>query len=215
MARSSASVSVVLVAVLGLTACTQAPEPPRPTSTAPVVQLGAPGESNRTLAPDEQLEVPLVEHTEADVAFVRDMLHHHAQAIEMVGFVEDRTDDADIRLLTERMRISQEDEIELFETWLRDRGEPVRDTGHSHRADMPGMLTDAEMAALEAASGAAFDRLFLESMIRHHDGALVMVAELYAAEGGQEPDLGALARHIDSDQRIEIARMAQLLAERS
>jgi uncharacterized protein (DUF305 family) len=181
-----------------------------------VVQLGAPGEDNRTMSPDEQLETTSTPHTETDVAFVREMLHHHAQALVMTGFVAERASSDGIRLLAERMQVSQHDEMGQLETWLQQRGEPVRDPDAPHaHALMPGMLTEDELAALEAAEGEAFDELFLRSMIRHHEGALVMIAELYGSPSGAEPDLAQLAGHFDSDQRIEIARMSSMLAELS
>ncbi|NLP85079.1 DUF305 domain-containing protein [Microbacterium sp. CFH 90308] len=208
--------SVVLVAALALAGCTATEQPPRPTSTAPVVQLGAPGEDNRTMSPEEQLEITSAPHTDTDVAFVRDMLHHHAQALVMTGFVDERASSDGIRLLAERMQVSQQDEMGQLESWLQQRGEPVRDPDapHAHTL-MPGMLTEDELAALEAAEGEAFDALFLQSMIRHHEGALVMIAELYGSVDGAEPDLAQLAGHFDSDQRIEIARMSSMLAELS
>ena len=199
------------VLTLGLAACTAEPDPPAPVSTVPVIQPGAPGEPNRTLSPEEAAALPTgPPHIEADVIFVRDMLHHHAQALVMTGYVPDRTQNQDVRLLAERMEISQEDEMDLLERWLQDRGEPVRDpdAAHGGHADMPGLLTDAELAQLEAAKGDEFDRLFLEFMIRHHQGAIQMVADLYAEDGGQEIELGLFARHVESDQAIEISRMA-------
>ena len=210
-----ARLSVVLVVALTLAACTATEEPRRPTSTAPVVQLGAPGEDNRTMSPDEQLAVTASPHSETDVAFVRDMLHHHAQALVMTGYVDERTSNSGIRLLAERMRISQEDEMGQLETWLQRRGEPVRDpdAAHDTHALMPGMLTDEELATLEAAEGEPFDELFLRSMIRHHEGALLMIADLYASPDGAEQELGQLAGHFDSDQRIEIARMSSMLTD--
>ena len=75
------------------------------------------------------------------------------------------------------------------------------------------MLTEPELKRLAAARGVAFDRLFLKSMIRHHEGALTMVAELYAADGGAESEIGAFARHVEADQQIEIGRMRETLAE--
>jgi uncharacterized protein (DUF305 family) len=105
-------------------------------------------------------------------------------------------------------------------SWLEARGEPApelhRPHGHAHGTGqrlMPGMLTEAEMRQLGRARGRAFERLFLRFMIRHHQGAVQMVNELYAADGGVEPEVDALARHIDSDQLIEIGRMEQMLAE--
>lgn len=209
-----AAVMLTFAVALGATACTAQEAPERLVSDAPVVQLGGPGEDNRTLDEDEQLVLPEVAHIPADADFVRSMLPHHAQALVMTGFVAERTQNRDIVLLAERMRLSQDDEITLMEQWLQQRGEPVRDPDEAHdaHAAMPGMLTDEELAELEAASGDAFDRLFLQFMIRHHEGALAMVAELYAAGGGQEPALGEMARHIESDQAIEIARMTALLA---
>jgi uncharacterized protein (DUF305 family) len=79
---------------------------------------------------------------------------------------------------------------------------------------MPGMLSADDMARLAAASGAEFDRLFLEGMIKHHDGALIMVNDLFASPGaGQEPEIFAFASDVDADQRIEIDRMSAMLAE--
>ena len=76
---------------------------------------------------------------------------------------------------------------------------------------MPGMLTEPELKRLAAARGTAFDRLFLEFMIQHHEGAMTMVAELYASDGGAEPEIDAFARHVDADQQIEIGRMKETL----
>ena len=213
--RAILAVSALLIA--GLTACTGEPEDAAPLPTTPVVQLGGPGEPNRTLSPDEAAALTSPSYSEDDVLFVRDMLHHHSQAIEMTGFVVDRSDDEDVRLLAERMDISQTDEMAVLEKWLQDRGEPVRDPGasHAHSADsMPGLLTDAEMAQLEAAEGEEFDILFLTFMIKHHQGAIQMVQELYAADGGQEPEIDTFARHVEADQGIEITRMQRMLAER-
>ena len=104
--------------------------------------------------------------------------------------------------------------------WLETRDEetPVlhRPHGHAHGtgvAAMPGMLTKPQQQQLEAASGTAFDRLFLRFMIQHHRGALTMVERLYTSNGGLEPAADAFARHVDSDQSIEIARMEQLLGD--
>jgi uncharacterized protein (DUF305 family) len=159
-------------------------------------------------------------HTEADVRFVRDMIGHHAQALEMTALVFARGAREDVRRMAERMEVSQRDEIAMMERWLRDRGleAPAADAhAHHHgaadsaRARMPGMATPEEMARLAAASGAEFDRLFLEMMIRHHEGALVMVAELFSAGGGQQSQMYAIASEVDADQRMEIDRMRAML----
>lgn len=146
----------------------------------------------------------------ADVLFVRGMIPHHAQALEMTGLVAERTGHETIRRLAGRIEVSQRDEIALMERWLERRGEALP-AGHDHGPLMPGMLTEQELARLREVSGAEFDRLFLELMIGHHEGALVMVADLFADGGGQEPELFRIASHIDADQRAEIARMRTIL----
>lgn len=201
---------------LGLTACTPgAPEVPEP--TGPIVQLGAPGEPNRTMSPEEAASLEQAGHTEADIEYMQMMILHHEQALTMTGYVEDRTRDRDIRLLAERMQISQDGEMDQMAAWLQERGTPLRDEhgGHGGGHDMPGMLTDEQLAELEAAKGAEFDRLFLQYMIQHHQGAMEMTADLWAAGGGQEASIGEFARHVESDQGIEITRMQQMLADRT
>jgi uncharacterized protein (DUF305 family) len=147
------------------------------------------------------------------------MIAHHAQALAMTSLVPARSSRADIRLLAERIDVSQRDEIALMQRWLEDRGEDVpspdahhmHHDGASHQALMPGMLTDAEMAELAKAQGPAFDQMFLQFMIRHHEGALVMVSELLATSGAaQEPEVFRFASDVDADQRAEIGRMRAL-----
>lgn len=184
---------------------------------AAVVQPGAPGETSRVVAGGAPMAAR-APHVAADVAFMQGMIAHHLQAIEMTALVAGRTQRQEIERLARRIEASQDDELELMRRWLAERDEAVPDehAHHAHHAGgapMPGMLSAQEIARLAAASGAEFDRLFLESMIRHHEGALVMVAELFAVEGaGQEPELFQFASHVDSDQRIEIARMQRMLA---
>lgn len=147
-----------------------------------------------------------------DVRFVRGMIAHHAQAVLMTDMVPERTGRADIRLLARRIDVSQQDEMRWMRGWLTAREHVVPDTTAAHAGHdrMPGMLGDEELHRLERARGAAFDRLFLEYMIRHHEGALTMVAELRAAGGARDPDLFQFASHVDADQRSEIERMRRL-----
>jgi uncharacterized protein (DUF305 family) len=189
------------------------------------LQAGAPGEPNVVLteAPSEELVLgsPFVD---ADVAFMRDMQVHHQQALAMTAMVEARTEREDLRLFVQRMDISQAGELEQLERLLVEHEQAVERTGqaqggHSgHTADgdhsgMPGMLTDDELAALEAATGDEFVRLFLQAMTKHHEGALAMVTELLATEGAvADHRLYQFAQHVDSDQRIEIDRMARMWA---
>jgi uncharacterized protein (DUF305 family) len=206
------------VAVLALAGCTSDPEDSAPESDTPVVQLGAPGESNRTLSPEEIEALDQPEHTDADVAFVQGMLPHHQQALEMTAMIDERTASRQVPLLAERIEVSQTDEIAQLENWLTERDEALPGE-HSHHGDhaelMPGMLTEDELAELRAAEGRRFDRLFLSYMIRHHEGAVLMVEELFNGDGGQEPQVFQLARHIEPDQQVEIARMKRMLANGS
>lgn len=162
-------------------------------------------------------------YTAADVRFVHHMLLHHEQALAMTALVPARSNRPEVRLLSERIEVSQRDEIQLMQQWLRKRGEKVPDAaehaehathaGGGHGMRMPGMLTADEMAQLAGATSPAFDRLFLHYMIRHHEGALTMLKELFASPGAaQEPEIYRFATDIDADQRAEIARMQTLLA---
>jgi uncharacterized protein (DUF305 family) len=144
------------------------------------------------------------------------MIGHHAQALEMAALLPERTRRDDMRLLAKRIEVSQADEIQMMQRWLEARGQEVPGP-HAHHAPgaplMPGMLTADEMARLADARADAFDRLFLELMIKHHEGALTMVKELYSRPGaGQESEMFAFASDVDADQRMEIDRMRGMIA---
>ncbi len=145
------------------------------------------------------------------------MISHHAQALKMAALLPSRTSREAMRLLALRIEVSQADEITMMQRWLEVRGQEIP-SPHAHHASgatlMPGMLTAEEMGRLAEATGAAFDRLFLELMIKHHDGALIMVKELFSNAGaGQESEIFAFASDIDADQRMEIGRMGAMLEE--
>ena len=189
---------------------------PRTGSGPQIIQPGAPGQPSRVISVDEATDLSQVRHTPADVRFMQGMIGHHAQAIEMTALLATRTKSDDMRKLAQRIELSQADEIKMMQDWLRDRGEPLPDP-HAHHAPgaalMPGMLRRDDMARLAEAKGPEFDRLFLEYMIKHHDGALVMVNELFSTAGaGQESEIFAFASDVDADQRMEIERMGAMLA---
>jgi uncharacterized protein (DUF305 family) len=179
---------------------------------APVlVQPGAPGQPSRTISREEATDLSGVQATPADVQFMQGMIHHHAQALDMTALVPERTERQDKKLLALRIEQSQEDEIGMMQEWLEARGEEapaIHDHDMPGMPLMPGMLTPEQMDELAAARGEEFVRLFLEGMIRHHEGALVMVDELYATPGaGQESVISAFAAEVVADQRAEIGRM--------
>ena len=182
-----------------------------------VVQPGAPGQPSKIVSADAVAKGPRPGVTAGDVRFMQGMIGHHAQALEMTKLLETRTDSADMRKLARRIEVSQADEIQMMEEWLKARGQSLPDP-HAHHAHgttpMPGMLSADEMARLAAARGTAFDRLFLEYMIKHHEGALSMVRELFSTPGaGQESEIYAFASEVDADQRMEIDRMRAMLKE--
>lgn len=150
------------------------------------------------------------------------MIMHHAQAVEMTALIESRTENKNIRLLGARISKSQSDEINFMKQWLEIRGEPVSApmmgmsghdmSSHNHHALMHGMLTAKQMDALKKAKGAEFDRLFLTGMIQHHNGALIMVKDLFETAGaGQDAELFNFATDVDGSQRAEIKIMQTML----
>jgi uncharacterized protein (DUF305 family) len=181
-----------------------------------ILQPGAPGQETKTIGTAQATDLSKVGHTPADAKFMQGMIGHHAQAVEMVALINDRTATDDLKRLGLRIQVSQEDEMNMMRKWLEARGEniPGPHAHHEPGGFMPGMLTAEEMAQLAAAKGREFDRLFLQGMIKHHAGAITMVEELFNTPGaGQDGDIFAFASDVDSDQRMEIDRMGMMLRE--
>lgn len=192
-----------------------------------VVQPGAPGQPTKVLPASTKAKLPPM--SRKDVDFMQGMIMHHAQAVEMVDLIAVRTENKKLRLLGAKIANSQLDEIKLMKHWLESRGEstehkmPEMDMSNSHSHGstshemlMPGMLSKQQMEALRNAKGAEFDRLFLTGMIQHHNGALVMVKELFDTAGsGQDAELFNFATDVDNGQRAEIRAMETLLKEKS
>ena len=186
----------------------------------PIVQPGAPGEPARELSAEEAIEIADTSYSPDDVRFMTDMIPHHHQAVEMAALVAERTNRQELIDVAGRIDKSQQDEIELMQGWLRERGEHVPDpTAHhamhtSHK--MAGMATPEQMAELAASRGTAFDRLFLQLMITHHEGAVTMVEELLEQPGSAyDPVLFEFVGDITNDQTAEIERMNALLVSLS
>ncbi len=183
----------------------------------PIVQPGAPGQPSRVISADTASDTSKLTASPADVTFMQGMIGHHQQAVEMVDLLRTHTDSEDMQKLGQRISLSQTDEITFMQHWLEARGQtvPSLHAMHMHGAHlMPGMLTPEQMAALAAAHGTAFDRLFLEGMITHHGGALTMVKELFGQPGAaQDSEMFAFASDVDADQRMEIDRMTAMLKE--
>ncbi|MCH7667505.1 MAG: DUF305 domain-containing protein, partial [Acidobacteria bacterium] len=183
---------------------------------APIIQPGAPGEPVRELSADEAIEIADSSYSPDDALFMQDMIPHHHQAVEMAALVADRTNLPELIDAAGRIDASQKDEIEFMQQWLRDRGERVPDpTAHEAmhtKRSMSGMATPEQMAELAASKSTAFDRLFLELMIPHHEGAVKMVKELLEQPGSAyDPVLFEFTTDVTNDQNAEIERMNALL----
>ena len=161
-------------------------------------------------------------YSDADIDFMTGMIPHHAQAVIMAGWAPSHGARSDVAILCERIVVGQADEIRSMQMWLEDRGQPVPDgkstrmhmkmNGVEHDMLMPGMLTDEEMADLDKARGAEFDRKFLNGMIKHHQGAIDMVNDLFKAYGAAQDDtIYKFASDVFADQSIEIGVMQKML----
>ena len=182
----------------------------------PIIQPGAPGDAARELSAEEAIEIAVTSHSPDDVQFMQDMIPHHNQAMQMAELVGDRTNQPELNDVAGRINISQEDEIKFMQQWLRERGERVPEpTAHdamhtSHK--MAGMASAEQMAELAQVEGTDFDRLFLELMITHHEGAVKMVEELLEQPGSAyDPVLFDFTTDVTNDQSTEIERMNALL----
>lgn len=227
--------SVVILALLTGT--------PTGGQTPPIFNPGAPGQASRVISATEAVELSRTTFSAADIAFMQHMIVHHAQAVEMVELLREQGADATVKRLGERIAQSQEAEMAIMREWLTVRGQsvemagmdhaghpaPAAPAGHDHHAMAPargaqtsaddtpvmaGMLSPRQMRTLAAARGAAFDKLFLEGMIQHHQGALDMVDDLMATpDAAEDPTLSDFTSSVVADQSAEILRMQNLLSD--
>ena len=194
---------------------------------APIILPGAPGEESKNLDAEDATKIANTSYIEADVRFLQGMIVHHEQAILMSSMVGKRTNNPTIVDLADRIDASQEDEISFMEGWLKDRGENVpEENKHSmmdnHKMDhdgmerhdmsmhldMVGMASPKQLKELENSKSTDFDRLFLQLMIAHHDGALEMVKDLKKFSGAvYDPILNEFVSDLVNDQGVEIERM--------
>jgi uncharacterized protein (DUF305 family) len=220
--RALSSLAVAFVA----SACRSTAPAPAPGATTPASSAApsaAARESQQAAIEKARADSARYPYTAADVRFMSGMIGHHAQAIMIAGWAPSHGASRSVQILCERIINEQGDEIRTMQQWLRDRAQPVPDAqtmgmkmsmgGTEHVMLMPGMLTDAQLAELDAARGAHFDRLFLTDMIQHHRGAVSMVKELFSTPGaGQDETVFKFASDVNVDQTTEIARMEKMLA---
>jgi uncharacterized protein (DUF305 family) len=194
-------------------------------SAAPAAPAPAPAASSgsQASAPPVKLVSDSIRqrYTAADVHFMTGMIGHHAQAVMMAGWAPTHGASPSLVALCERIVVGQNDEIATMQRWLRDRGQPVPEAdarmdmmpGMSHTMMMPGMLTAEELNQLDKSQGVDFDRNFLTFMIKHHQGALQMVQDLYSSPGAAQDDMVfKFTSDMSADQTIEIERMNGMLA---
>ncbi|WP_233508332.1 DUF305 domain-containing protein [Spongiactinospora gelatinilytica] len=207
------AVLTALVLSAALTSgCAVTPTTARPpytaAATAPVIAPGEPGEAARTLAPHEAATaVPAPTANAADVRFVRDMVIHHRQAVDLSLLAPTRASSTELKRLAARIEDVQGPEIAMMAGWLREQGQQVPGH-HSAHQGMPGMATPAQLDQLRTASGSAFDRLYISLMTAHHQGAITMAAKVIAA--GSHPKVREIAEDISVTQTAELHRMARL-----
>lgn len=185
-----------------------------------IYQPGAPGTDGTVLTAEQATQLADNTYSPDDARFMRDMIPHHGQAVELAVLVEGRTNQPKVVDIAGRIKASQADEISFMKEWLQERGEPAMmdmsaHAGHDMSAhyEMMGMATPAEMAKLATLEGTAFDRLFLTLMIEHHRGALRMVEDLLDQPGSaSDPVLLEFVNDIVADQEAEIEQMNSMLA---
>ena len=180
---------------------------------APIIQPGAPGEPSKKLDAKAATDIANTSFIKADVVFLQGMIVHHEQAILMSKMAKDRTNNKTILDLAGRIDVSQDDEINFMTSWLKDRDQSIPSMSHDHHKhlQMVGMASIKQLDDLSISKSTEFDRLFLQLMINHHDGALEMVKELKKFPGAAyDPVLNEFVSDLVNDQGVEIERMNTL-----
>ncbi|MGW5672186.1 DUF305 domain-containing protein [Micromonospora sp. NPDC003776] len=211
------AVALALVA-LGMAWRSRADRPPAaaaaastPTPVAdgpPVIVPGRPGEPAVTRPAQEVRDASPPRYNSLDVWFVRMMIPHHQQAVEMAALAPERAADPRIRAVADRIRAAQQPEIGVLRAWLTARDLPAEVPGHDH-GRMRGMQSPESMRQLAAARGAEFDRLFVRMMIEHHEGAVAMATDLLKV--GADQTMQEFANSVAAEQAVEITRMRELI----
>lgn len=204
----------VLLAIGSLAACSSTPPPP--SNPGPVIVPGRPGEEASTIPPGQATGIEAPEPNDADKKFVQNMIVHHEQAVWMSDLAPERASSRDVKELASRISDVQGLEIGAMNRWLSQHSIPTvnptapdHHTGGDH-ASMPGMATQEQLQQLEDAKGEAFDKLWLQLMIAHHEGALTMAEEVRSS--GIDVRVQEIADDVVVEQTDEIQRMRGWLA---
>ncbi|MFJ8050551.1 DUF305 domain-containing protein [Streptomyces luteogriseus] len=208
---SAVTTGLVALAVLAAGGCDSGPDRKTAAADGPaVIAPGEPGEANRTLSAEEAADRRSENDSpnSADVSYVRMMIEHHAQALEMTELTPGRAESKDVKRIAERIAAGQKPEIEAMKGWLKSYGKPLKAERHEH-ATMPGMATEAQLKKLRAADGKAFDHLFLALMTTHHQGAITMATDVKGQ--GNNIRVEEMADEVIAQQTSEITRMRSML----
>ena len=185
--RKIIALSIAATALFGLSACSAA------------ANVDHSGHSDHTTPS------ATADFSSADLMFAQMMIPHHQQAVDISYMALANTQNADVRALAESIITHQSTEMVTMKSWLDAAGVSLDD---SHSMHMQGMLTEAQLAELEAAKDGAFDKLWLTGMIAHHEGALLMAKDVTDSSNTEVADF---AEHVIEDQTGEIAKMKDLL----
>lgn len=212
--RGGGALLGVLLALGSLAACTSTPPPP--SNPGPVIVPGGPGEEASTIPPGQATGIEAPEPNDADKKFIQNMIVHHEQAVRMSDLAPERASSRDVKELASRISDVQGLEIDAMNRWLSQHliptvnpTAPDHHTGGDH-ASMPGMATQEQLQQLEDAKGEAFDKLWLQLMIAHHEGALTMAEEVRSS--GIDVRVQEIADDVVVEQTDEIQRMRGWLA---
>ncbi|MEU0215430.1 DUF305 domain-containing protein [Streptomyces sp. NPDC006265] len=208
---SAVMTGLVALAVLAAGGCDSGPDRKPAAADGPaVIAPGEPGEANRTLSAEEAADRRSENDSpnSADVSYVRMMIEHHAQALEMTELTPGRAESKNVKRIAERIAAGQRPEIEAMKGWLKSYGKPLKAERHEH-ATMPGMATQAQLKKLRAVGGKAFDHLFLALMTTHHQGAITMATDVKGQ--GNNIRVEEMADEVIAQQTSEITRMRNML----
>ncbi|MGW4231270.1 DUF305 domain-containing protein [Streptomyces sp. NPDC004980] len=212
--RAAALTATLAAAVLALSSCDSGDGGGKSDAAdkgLTVVAPGKPGEPATTMSAEDAVKAAAGNDTpnSADFRYTRMMIEHHEQALVLTGLVPDRASSTPVKRLAERISAGQKPEIAAMEGWLTNNDADAREETHDHSA-MPGMATDAQLKKLRATRGKAFDPLFLELMITHHQGAVTMATEALA--DGNNVLVEEMANDVVAQQTVEIDRMRGLMS---
>ncbi|HEX8630104.1 MAG TPA: DUF305 domain-containing protein [Catenuloplanes sp.] len=223
LSRRTSIVAAAALTGLVLSACgdadTAAPASvaaPAAATTAPAVETSsapavAPTPTPKAAAPTRAGRPATGPHNDLDEMFATDMIPHHRQAVEMAMLAETRASDPRVKNLAARIGTTQDAEIKTMIAWLKGWRKPVPEPDKAHTAHGPGMMDHAEMEDLKAAKGTAFDRMFCEMMIRHHEGALQMATAVKTR--GQNPAVRSMGAEVAKTQKAEVAELRDILTD--